>query len=121
MNLVFLTLRHYFMGDGSILGKPTLGDLKEGIATAPVLFAAEEFPGMTALIERRFKHSGDVAQADTWVRQSKGIERTRQLAQEHVDSAIAAVNKLPPISCKQALHCREALKELALMAINRKK
>ena len=34
-----------FVGTGSVLGKPTLGDLREGIATAPVLFAAEEFPG----------------------------------------------------------------------------
>ena len=33
-----------FVGSGSVLGKPTLGDLREGIATAPVLFAAEEFP-----------------------------------------------------------------------------
>jgi geranyl diphosphate synthase len=68
-----------FTGTESILGKPFLGDLKEGIATAPVLFAAEEFPGLKALIERRFKHSGDVEMAETWVRQSMVGAYTRPL------------------------------------------
>ena len=60
-----------------MLGKPTLGDLREGIATAPVLFAAEEFPALTPLIERRFKHSGDVERAADWVRASRASSERR--------------------------------------------
>ena len=66
-----------FVGSGSVLGKPTLGDLREGIATAPVLFAAEEFPALTPLIERRFKHSGDVERAADWVRASRASSERR--------------------------------------------
>ena len=62
-----------FVGSGSILGKPTMGDLREGIATAPVLFAAEEFPDLRNLIGRRFKSEGDVERAAAWVKQSRGI------------------------------------------------
>ena len=110
-----------FIGSDSLLGKPTLGDLKEGIATAPVLFAVEEFPELSALVERRFKHSGDVQRAHELVKQSRGIERTRALAQEHADMAIAALEKLPAAESAYANHCRRALKELANRAVNRSK
>ena len=32
------------------MGKPTTADLKLGLATAPVLFAAQEYPELNALI-----------------------------------------------------------------------
>ena len=108
-----------FVGSGSVLGKPTLGDLREGIATAPVLFAAEEFPALTPLIERRFKHSGDVERAADWVRASRGVERTKELAREHSAEAVRAIDALPPIDCPHALRCRKGLKELAHMAVDR--
>ena len=108
-----------FVGSGSVLGKPTLGDLREGIATAPVLFAAEEFPALTPLIERRFKHSGDVERAADWVRASRGVERTKELAREHSAEAVRAIDALPPIDCPHALRCRRGLKELAHMAVDR--
>ena len=40
------------------LGKPTLNDLRSGLATAPVLYAAEEYPELNTLILRRFKSEG---------------------------------------------------------------
>jgi Polyprenyl synthetase len=46
----------------SILGKPALNDIKSGLATVPVLFAAEEYPELRALILRKFKGSGDLSQ-----------------------------------------------------------
>lgn len=108
-----------FTGTGSVLGKPTLGDLREGIATAPVLFAAEEHEGLGALIERRFKNVGDVETAHDWVKRSKGIERTKVLAREHSAEAVRAIESLPPIDCPHAMRCRKGLKELAYMAVNR--
>jgi hexaprenyl-diphosphate synthase len=42
------------------MGKPVNADLKLGLATAPVLYASEEFPQLLPLIERRFTEPGDV-------------------------------------------------------------
>lgn len=80
-----------FIGSESLLGKPTLGDLKEGIATAPVLFAVQEFPELSDLVERRFKHSGDVQRAHELVKSSQGIARTQELAREHCEIGRAHV------------------------------
>lgn len=110
-----------FIGSESILGKPTLGDLKEGIATAPVLFAVEEFPELQELVERRFKHSGDVQRAHELVKKSKGIARTQELAREHRDLAIAAIDALPVSESSYANKCRRALKELARRSVERSK
>lgn len=47
--------------NGGVLGKPAGADLKLGLATAPALFAWEEYPDlMFPLIKRRFKGPGDV-------------------------------------------------------------
>ena len=43
------------------LGKPILNDLRSGLATAPVLYAAEEHPELNTLILRRFKSEGEQA------------------------------------------------------------
>ncbi len=45
----------------SMLGKPAHNDLRSGLATAPVLFAAEQQPALRPLIARRFKQEGDVS------------------------------------------------------------
>lgn len=50
-----------FSTDEASFGKPAGGaDLKLGLATAPTLFAWEEFEEMGPLIERRFEGEGDV-------------------------------------------------------------
>ena len=53
-----------------------------GIATAPVLFAAERFPEMETLISRRFAKEGDVEKAFEMVLRSDGMEETKVLAKE---------------------------------------
>lgn len=47
-------------GSSTMLGKPALNDLKSGVVTAPVLFAAQQQPELCALIKRKFRSSGDV-------------------------------------------------------------
>ena len=44
-------------------GKPSAADLSLGLATAPVLFASEQFPELNRLILRRFSQPGDVETA----------------------------------------------------------
>ncbi|KAF9306794.1 coq1 putative hexaprenyl diphosphate synthase [Mortierella antarctica] len=84
-------------------GKPAGADLKLGLATAPVLFAWEEFPELGKLIKRNFNQEGDVETAWKLVLKSQGLEQTRRLAQIHCQRAIAAVNQLPDSQAKTAL------------------
>ncbi len=91
-------------GSASAMGKPALSDLNAGLATAPVLFAAEMFPEvLSPLIERKFKDEGDVDVAVEFVRKSDGIERTKDLAQVHVEIAIRAISELGPSVYRDSL------------------
>lgn len=50
-----------FTASAAQLGKPGGGaDLKLGLATAPALYAWEEFPELGAMIERKFAGEDDV-------------------------------------------------------------
>lgn len=52
-----------FTATAAELGKPGQGaDLKLGLATAPALYAWEEFPELGAMIERKFSGPDDVEQ-----------------------------------------------------------
>ena len=46
-----------YTGSSTALGKPALNDLQSGLATAPVLYAAERHPELRPLILRKFKVS----------------------------------------------------------------
>ena len=93
-----------FEGSLKSMGKPALSDLNAGLATAPVLFAAEEFPEhLNPLIERKFKQDGDVDEAVKWVLNSKGMEKTKELAQTHAELAMEAALDLKPSAYRDAL------------------
>lgn len=50
-----------FTASAAELGKPGGGaDLKLGLATAPALYAWEEFPELGEMIERKFANDDDV-------------------------------------------------------------
>ena len=65
--------------------------------------------------------SGDVQRAHDLVKKSAGIKRTQDLAREHCDMAISAIERLPASESKYAMHCRRALIELAKRAVARVK
>jgi len=107
----------------STMGKPGGADLQLGLATGPALFAWEEHPELGPLIERKFKQPGDVElvrqfpnvcritstdnqtlQARDYVRRSSGLERTRELAQDHADKAKEVLSHLPDSDAKNALY-----------------
>lgn len=92
-----------FTGSTEELGKPAGSDLRSGNLTAPVLYALEEKPILEALIEREFAQPGDLEQALTLVRDSQGIERSRELATYHAKLAVDSLADLPPSSSRQAL------------------
>jgi len=92
-----------FEASSEQLGKPAAADLKLGLATAPVLFATTKFPELEDMIARRFNKPGDVEKAFEFVLQSDGLDRTRELAREHCDSALSAIEPLTDSKYKWAL------------------
>lgn len=92
-----------FTGSSDALGKPAASDLKSGNLTAPVLYALEEKPYLEPLIEREFAQEGDLEQAIALVMNSRGIERSRELAAHHAQQAVQNLANLPPSDSLQAL------------------
>lgn len=92
-----------FTGSTEGLGKPAGSDLRSGNLTAPVLYALEEKPYLEALIEREFAQDNDLEQALALVQDSRGIERSRELAAHHARSAIEYLADLPQSESRQAL------------------
>ncbi|KAF9245663.1 isoprenoid synthase domain-containing protein [Melanogaster broomeanus] len=86
------------------LGKPGSGaDLRLGLATGPVLYAAEEYPELEPLIARGFKQDGDVERALSLIHASSGVSRTRDLARAHAEKAREVLRVLPPSEAREAL------------------
>merc|ERR1712098_246587 len=64
-----------FVVSADQLGKPAAADMKLGLATAPVLFASQQFPVLNDMIARRFSQPGDVEEAFQCVLESGGLAR----------------------------------------------
>ena len=93
-----------FEGTVADMGKPAFADLKAGLATAPVLLAAEEFPEeLEPLILRKFKQEGDVPRAVDFILASQGLERTKNLARVHAECAMEALLVIQPSLYRDAL------------------
>ena len=91
-----------------------MADVSLGLATAPILYAAEERPELRPLIKRRFKEKGDVERTYKYVMSTAGVERAYKLASFHAQSAVDALAILPPSEAK------EGLIKLAHMVLTRK-
>ncbi|GAM18968.1 hypothetical protein SAMD00019534_021430, partial [Acytostelium subglobosum LB1] len=85
------------------LGKDVLVDLSLGLATAPVLYAAEEYPELEEMVNRRFSATGDVVLANELVLKSNGLVRTRGLAIEYCNKAIQCLLHLPSSESRDLL------------------
>lgn len=102
-----------FEGSTQSIGKAPLADLKSGLATAPTIFAAEEFPKLWTLINRKFEAPGDIDEALLLVNKSKGLEKTKLLARVHAERAIEAIRAI------EASPARDALISLACKVVTR--
>jgi len=105
-----------FTAAATVLGKPALADMDLGLSTAPILYAAQEFPHLKPLIMRRFKEKGDKQTALEALYKSKyAMDKAKSLAQFHAQRAVDALLRLPQ---SQA---RDALVRLTHAVITRKK
>ncbi|NJO78166.1 MAG: solanesyl diphosphate synthase [Cyanobacteria bacterium RM1_2_2] len=92
-----------FTASSDALGKPAGSDLKSGNLTAPALYALEEKPFLEGLIEREFAQEGDLEQALLLIADSKGIERSRELAAHHAQCAVQHLADVPTSESRKAL------------------
>eukprot|EP01042_Synura_sphagnicola_P003666 gene3666-4573_t len=92
-----------FTGASATLGKPAQADMELGLATAPILFAAEEVSDLKPLITRRFAEPGDIQRAVGLASKTQGVARSYDLAEFHANRAQDALLRLPPGESVQAL------------------
>ncbi|KAJ1679983.1 coq1 putative hexaprenyl diphosphate synthase [Spiromyces aspiralis] len=104
-----------FTGSESVFGKPVGADLNLGIATAPVLYAWQEFPELALPVHRKFSEPGDVRRTFELVHLSQGINKTKMLAFEYAQRAADALSLFPSSAS------RDALFNLTETIINRQK
>lgn len=83
-----------FEGSISSMGKPALADLRAGLATAPVMFSARQFPELEEMMDRKFGNEGDVERAQQLVFESDGLEQTKHLARLHAEIAMESLLEL---------------------------
>jgi len=105
-----------FTAAASILGKPALADMSLGLSTAPILYAAQEYPHLRPLVKRRFKEKGDKQTAlEALYKSETAMDKAKQLAQFHAQKAVDALLRLPQSEA------RDALLRLTYVVITRKK
>jgi len=103
------------------LGKPVGNDMRSGLATAPVLFAAEQHAELIPLIRRRFKEPGDIENALRLINESDGIDRAKKLAEFHASEAEKSLRNLPPCLGEDAATSRAALEIMTRKVVSRNK
>ncbi|KAG5447738.1 Decaprenyl-diphosphate synthase subunit 1 [Clonorchis sinensis] len=93
-----------FVADEKNLGKPGGGaDLQTGVATGPVLFAAQSFPELDEILLRQFGLEGDKERALELVEKSDGIGQTRMLAEFHFQAAQRCLTRFRDSPSRKAL------------------
>ncbi len=85
----------------------TLGtDLREGVATLPVLYTRADpsaDPRLRELVAGPITDDAELAEAMTLLRQSAGLERARKTLAQYADTASEALSELPACSSRDAL------------------
>merc|ERR1719203_944082 len=73
-----------FTAAANVLGKPALADMDLGLSTAPILYAAQEFPHLRPLVMRRFKKKGDKQTAlEALYKSDVAMDKAKPLARFH--------------------------------------
>jgi len=91
------------ISSSNTLGKPAGLDLKNGNLTAPLIFALEEYPLLYQLIDQEFKNHSDISKAINIIKQTKGIQKAKDLAEEHMQIAQEIIYQLNPNRARETL------------------
>ncbi|XP_057517009.1 solanesyl diphosphate synthase 3, chloroplastic/mitochondrial-like isoform X1 [Amaranthus tricolor] len=110
-----------FTGTSASLGKGSLSDIHHGIVTAPLLFAIEEFPQLSEVVQRGFDNPADIDLALDYLGRSQGLQRAKDLALKHANLAAEAIDSLPESDDEDVRRSRRALVDLTQRVIKRTK
>jgi len=92
--------------DPKALGKPVGGDIRQGIITLPMIFALQESPQadkLRILLSNETKTEAEVEEAVSLIKQSGGIEKSREIVNLYIDKAVKNLYELPDIPSREAL------------------
>jgi geranylgeranyl pyrophosphate synthase len=100
-----------FTAAATVLGKPALADMDLGLSTAPILYAAQEFPHLRPLVMRRFKEKGDKQTALEALYNSKNaMDKARALALFHAQVSLYRI-LFVLFLCKRFSHSMKTIPE----------
>ncbi|KAL3922896.1 MAG: hypothetical protein SGILL_001959 [Bacillariaceae sp.] len=93
-----------FTAAASVLGKPALADMDLGLSTAPILYAAQEYPHLRPMVMRRFKNKGDKQAAlEALYKSDVAMDKAKALANFHAQRAVDAILRLPQSDARDSL------------------
>ncbi|RKD72856.1 heptaprenyl diphosphate synthase [Sinobaca qinghaiensis] len=96
-----------FTGTEKQLGKPAGGDLRQGNVTLPALYAMDRDPSLkrdiVQLIEDEASSSQDITPIIEAIKQSGGIEYSKELSRKYLNKAYSALDSLPDIKATKSL------------------
>nr|QVY57915.1 prenyl transferase [Betaphycus gelatinus] len=91
------------IGSNKTLGKPSGSDLKNGNLTSPLIFALEENKHLHYLINREFQNQEDIEKAISIIKSTNGINKAQDLAEEHIQAALHALDNQYTSEAKKTL------------------
>ena len=86
-----------------MLGKPAFNDLKEGIVTAPMIYAlldlrsrgeTEAYRELTRMVQSQFENKAEVPRGADLLFAGRGIELTDSLSIEHILEALGSLEAM---------------------------
>lgn len=85
-----------YTGNEKTMGKPVGSDLREGIATLPLIFAMQNDPSeINRILENPPLGDDEIEELIRLVKVKGGIEKAEQQAAQYTDRAFHAIEKLP--------------------------
>lgn len=91
--------------DTSVAGKPMMSDLKNGVYTAPLLFAMQENRKVFEPYISKKEHitESEIKEVYDLVQLYKGEERAKELANKYTEKALKQIQRLPDHPVKNTL------------------
>nr|WOA02450.1 prenyl transferase [Gloiopeltis furcata] len=80
------------VGSSKSLGKPAGIDLKNGNLTSPLFFALEESSELQNMMNREFQNKKDIYNVIDIIKETNGLEKAKDLAEEHIQAALNVLN-----------------------------
>jgi len=96
-----------FKGDEEQIGKPVANDLRQGIATLPVMLFNRQYPNNETILKavrRKPVSDNEILEVVEQIRASGCVEASMEEAVRYVRQAQAALETLPDNQYKQTLH-----------------